>query len=82
MVANKTAVFPAVERTDMRVLVLGAILSVPAVAFAQKPQSSQVLIANLAKPGELDFEGGTCDRRDDRMACTFQQDTVDAQGRK
>jgi len=57
----------------MRLFLSAVILSMPIFVRAQSPQSSRIVIANLAKPGELDFEGGTCDRTGDTMACTFQQ---------
>src|SRR5262245_40672223 len=57
----------------MRLFLVSAIVSMPMFVSAQSRQSSHIVIANLAKPGELDFEGGTCDRGDDTMTCTFQQ---------
>lgn len=57
----------------MRVLVLGALLSVPVFVSALQPQTTRVQIPALAKPSALDFEGGECNRTGDTMACTFQQ---------
>ena len=57
----------------MRLFLVAAIVSMPLFVSPQNAPSSHVVIANLAKPGELDFEGGTCDRANDTMRCTFQQ---------
>jgi hypothetical protein len=53
-------------------MVLGALLSSTLFASGQ-PAVIPVHISNLAKPGDLDFEGGECERRQDSMTCTFQQ---------
>jgi hypothetical protein len=61
------------KAATVRLLVLAALLFPPVFVAAQKPQASHVLIPNLAKPSDLDFEGGACDRTRDTMVCTFQQ---------
>ena len=57
----------------MRFLIAGALLSVPLFVSAQQSQTAHVVIPSMAKPSELDFQGGECDRTGDVMACTFQQ---------
>jgi hypothetical protein len=48
------------------------LLLAPGAATAQS-RTAHVMIPNLAKPSELDFEGADCDRTDDMMTCRFQQ---------
>jgi hypothetical protein len=57
----------------MRFLVFAALISAPIFISAQQQQTTHVLIQNLAKASELDFEGGECDRTNDTMVCKFLQ---------
>src|SRR5438105_109340 len=65
----------------MRSVAFGVVVAVvsylptvllPRTAAAQSLKV-HVTIPNLAKPSELDFEGGECERTGDTMVCTFQQ---------
>jgi hypothetical protein len=60
-------------REFMRFLVFAALVAAPIFVSAQAQPMTHVLIQNLAKVSELDFEGGECDRTSDMMVCKFLQ---------